>query len=229
MHEEQPAPTHDAALAAAHGTAFLLGGGEATSSDAVVQINPRTGTAHVAGTLGEPLSDLGATTIGDSVYIAGGYTGSRYATAVLRLRPGRPPALVARLPVGLRYAGVAALHGTIYIAGGMTTTGASDAVFAVDPRGRTVRRVGTLPSPVAHAPLAALRGSLYLIGGADITGAPLARILRIGAAAGTVVVAGRLPSALADSAAVGDGTRIVVLGGSGAKPSAAVYALVQRR
>ena len=224
-----PAPTHDAALTAAHGTAFLLGGGEATSSDAVVQINPRTGTAHVAGTLGEPLSDLGATTIGDSVYIAGGYTGTRYATAVLRLRAGRPPALVARLPVGLRYAGVAALHGTIYIAGGMTTTGASDAVFAVDPRRRTVRRVATLPTPVAHAPLAALRGSLYLIGGADITGAPSARILRIDAAAGTVMVVGRLPSALADSAAVGDGRRIVVVGGSGATPSAAVYALVQRR
>ena len=224
-----PAPTHDAALAAAHGTAYLLGGGRATSSDAVVHINLRTGTAHAAGTLGEPLSDLGATTIGDNIYIAGGYTGTRYATAVLRLRTGRPPALVARLPVGLRYAGVAALNGTVYIAGGMTTTGASDAVFAVDPRRRTVRRVATLPSPVAHAPLAVLRGSLYLIGGADITGAPLARILRIDAAAGAVMVVGRLPSALADSAAVGDGRRIVVLGGSGATPSAAVYALVQRR
>ena len=194
-----------------------------------MKIDPRTGAAHAAGTLGEPLSDLGATTIGHSVYVAGGYTGARYATGVLRLRPGHPPALIARLPLGLRYAGVAALKGTIYIAGGMTTTGASDAVFAVDPRRRAVRRVATLPSPIAHAPLAALRGNLYLIGGADTTGAPLARILRIDPTAGTVAVAGRLPSALADPAAVGDGRRIVILGGAAANPSAAVYALVQRR
>ena len=224
-----PAPTHDAALAAAGDTAYLLGGGEAASSDAVVKIDPRTGAAHAAGTLGEPLSDLGATTIGHSVYVVGGYTGARYATGVLRLRPGRLPELIARLPLGLRYAGVAALKGTIYIAGGMTTTGASDAVFAVDPRRRAVRRVATLPSPIAHAPLAALRGNLYLIGGADTTGAPLARILRIDPTAGTVAVAGRLPSALADPAAVGDGRRIVVLGGAAANLSAAVYALVQRR
>ena len=224
-----PVPTHDAALAAAHGTAYLLGGGEATSSDAVVQINPRTGVAHAAGTLGEPLSDLGATTTGDSVYIAGGYTGTRYATAVLRLRPGHRPALVARLPTGLRYAGVAALNGTIYIAGGMATAGTSDAVFAVDPRRGTVRRIATLPSPIAHAPLAALRGNLYLIGGENIAGVPSARILRIDVTAGTVAVAGRLPTALADAAAVGDGRRIVLLGGAGANTSAAVYALVQRR
>ena len=225
-----PAPTHDAALAAAGGTAYLLGGGEATSSDAVVQIDPRTGAAHAAGTLGEPLSDLGATTIGHSVYVVGGYTGTRYATAVLRLRPGRLPALIARLPLGLRYAGVAALKGTIYIAGGMTTTGASDAVFAVDPRRRAVRRVATLPSPVAHAPLAALRGNLYLIGGADIDRSAIGADSAHRPGSGhrrrsrSAAIGARGLSRRRRRKADRRSRR-----GSGANPSAAVYALVQRR
>ena len=54
--------------------------------------------------------------MGGPAYLVGGYTGSRYATAVLRFRPGRPPAVVTRLPAGLRYAGVAALGDTIYVA-----------------------------------------------------------------------------------------------------------------
>ena len=117
---------------------------------------PGTGAARRAGTLGEPLSDLGAVSVGGRVYLVGGYTGSRFATAVLRFRPGRPPALVARLPAGLRYAGVAALGGRIYVAGGVTTSGDSSAVLAVDPVRRGVRLVATLPTPVAHAPLVAL-------------------------------------------------------------------------
>jgi hypothetical protein len=220
-----PAPTHDAALAVVGRDAYLLGGGQTTSTDAVVQIDPRTGASRPAGTLGEPLSDLGAATVARSVYAVGGYTGSRYATAVLRLRPGRPPELVARLPAGVRYAGVAALGGVVYVAGGATTAGTSDAVLAVDPRRRTVTRVATLPAPVAHAPLAALGPDLYLVGGEDASGSPLARVLRIDPRNGSVTPAGRLPSPLADAAAVGDSRRIVVLGGAGPVPSDAVYAL----
>jgi hypothetical protein len=220
-----PAPTHDAALVAVGRQAYLLGGGQTTSTDAVVQIDARTGASQPAGTLGEPLSDLGAATVDRSVYAVGGYTGSRYATAVLRLRSGRPPELVARLPAGVRYAGVASLDGIIYVAGGVTTAGTSDAVLAVDPHGRVVRRVATLPAPVAHAPLAALGRELYLVGGEDASGSPVSRVLRIDPRNGNVTPAGRLPLPLADAAAVDDGRRIVVLGGAGPVPSNAVYAL----
>jgi hypothetical protein len=217
--------THDAAVATSGRTAFLFGGGEAVSTDRVVRIDPATGVTRSAGSLGEPLSDLGAAVVGKTIYLVGGYTGTRYATAVLRFRPGRSPVVVARLPTGLRYAGVAALDGRIYVAGGLTSTGESRSVLVVDPAWHRVRPVATLPGAVAHAPLAALGGTLYLVGGTNGAGKPLDRILQIDPFSGTVRVAGRLPRPLADAAAVTVGRRIVVLGGTNPTPSEAVLAL----
>ena len=218
-----PVATHDAALAVVGRHAYLFGGGEAVSTDAIIRIDPRTGAAIRFGSLGEPLSDLGVATFGSDAYLVGGYTGVRYATAVLRFRPGHALVVRARLPAGLRYAGVAALGRTVYVAGGVTTAGESDTVLAVT--GGHVSVVATLPAPVAHAPLAALGGSLYLVGGTDIGGRPLDRIWRIDPVAGTVALAGRLPSPLADAAAVTVGPEIVVLGGTGAAPSDRVFSL----
>jgi outer membrane protein assembly factor BamB len=209
-----PVPTHDAAVAftgsftsTAPNAAYLFGGGQAVSTDAVVRIDPRSGRARDAGSLGEPLSDLGAATVDGTAYLVGGYTGTRFATAVLRFRPGRAPAVVTRLPAGLRYAGVASLGGKIYVAGGLTTAGNSRAVLAVDPRRGTVRRVATLPAPTAHVALAALGSRLVLVGGGSRT------ILTIDRRSGKVAVAGRLPQALADPAAVSLGGHVYVLGG----------------
>ena len=220
-----PTPTHDAAAALLGPSVYLFGGGEAVSSPAVVRVDPATGRARSAGNLGEPLSDLGAVSAGRVAYLVGGYTGAKFATAILRYRPGHVPTLVTRLPSGLRYAGVAMLGGRIYVAGGLTTSGESAAVYAVDPASRSVTQVATLPSPVAHAPLAAFGRFLYLVGGTDASGAALDSILRIDPASGIVVTAGRLPSSLADAAATRIGKRIVVLGGAGAAPSNAVLEL----
>jgi hypothetical protein len=201
-----PTATHDAAAALVGRAAYLFGGGEATSSPAVVRVDPGSGATRPAGTLGEPLSDLGAATIGGTTYLVGGYTGSRYATAVLRFRPGRLPTVVTRLPAGLRYAGVAALGGKIYVAGGLTTAGLSRAVYAVDPAARTVTRIATLPTPLAHVALAPLGRRLLLVGGGS------SRILALDPS-GRISNAGRLPIALADPAAVALNGHVYVLGG----------------
>ena len=86
---------------------FLFGGGQTTSFDAIDRLDPTTGTVKHAGTIGEPLSDLGAATIGSTVFLVGGYTGTTWATAIQRFVPGHTPTVVGRLPAGLRYAGVA--------------------------------------------------------------------------------------------------------------------------
>jgi hypothetical protein len=209
-----PAPTHDAAAAFA-GSAYLFGGGRAVSTDSVVRVDPRTGAARSAGSLGEPLSDLGAATVNGTAYIVGGYTGTRFATAVLRFSPGRSPQVVTRLPAGLRYAGVAPLGGKIYVAGGLTTSGDSRAVLAVDPARRTVTRVASLPAPAAHVALAPLGSRLLLVGGGSQW------IIAIDLHSGRVAVVGRLPRALADPAAIALDGRVYVLGGG----SNAVYEL----
>jgi N-acetylneuraminic acid mutarotase len=205
-----------------HGAVYLYGGGQATSSPAIVRVDPKTGAAHDVGNLGEPLSDLGTAVVNGTAYLVGGYTGSRYATAVLRIR-GTRATVAARLPEGLRYAGVAAIGNTIYVAGGVTTSGETSAVQAVNPATGSVRQIGTLPRPIAHAPLVAAHGALYLIGGRAPNGAALRTILRIDPRSGVVTRLGGLPQALADSAAVTVGSRVILLGGGASSPSNAVY------
>jgi hypothetical protein len=196
-----PQPTHDAAAAALGGSVYLFGGGESVSMPSVVRVDPRTGSSSEAPALGEPLSDLGAVAIGGRAYLVGGYTGTQFATAVFRYRPATT---VARLPTGTRYAGVTAVGRTIYVAGGLTTAGATRAVYAVS-LGGSVRRIATLPRPEDHAALAALGGRLYLVGGR--------RVLAIDPTSGKVSVAARLAAALADPTATTVGRRIVVTGG----------------
>jgi outer membrane protein assembly factor BamB len=210
-----PVATHDAAAALVGRRIYLFGGGEAVSTDAVVRVDPGWRRAVRAGSLGEPLSDLGAATVGGTTYLVGGYTGTRYATAVLRFRPGAQPAVVTRLPTGLRYAGVAALGSKIYVAGGLSTAGPTRAVYAVDPAAGTVTRVATLPRPADHVALAALGSRLLLAGGGS------RQVLAIDPAAGTVRAVASLPQALIDPAAVAENGKVLVLGGG----PAAIYAL----
>jgi hypothetical protein len=197
-----PTPTHDAAAALLGGRVLLFGGGQAVSTNAVVRVEPRTGRASSAGKLDEPLSDLGAVTVGGRAYLVGGYTGSQFASAILRYDGGRTTT-VGRLPAGTRYAGVAALGGRIVVAGGLTPAGPTAAVYTVDPKTHAVRRTATLPAAIDHAGMAALGGALYLVGGREI--------LRI--RGGSVTVAAKLPVSLADPAVVALGGRIVVVGG----------------
>jgi hypothetical protein len=158
-----PEPTHDAAAARLGTSVYLFGGGEAASWPYVVRVS-LSGSATRAPSLDEPLSDLEAVTIDGRAYLVGGYTGTEYASAVLRYEPSGKTTVVARLPQGTRYAGVAAIGRTIYVAGGLTPAGDSRAVYAL-PLGGHVRRIGTLPAPEAHAALAALGGELYYVGG----------------------------------------------------------------
>jgi hypothetical protein len=210
-----PVATHDAAAARVGHRIYLFGGGEAVSTDAVVRFDPVSHVVSRAGSLGEPLSDLGAASVGGKTYLVGGYTGSRYATAVLRFRPGAQPTLVTRLPAGLRYAGVASLGSKIYVAGGLTTAGASRAVYAVDPAAGTVARIATLPRPIDHAALAALGSRLLLAGGGS------RQVLAIDPGARTVKAVATLPQPLTDPAAVSEPGRVFVVGGG----TNAVYAL----
>ena len=111
---------------------------------------------------------------------------------------------------------MAAIGKTIYVAGGLTTSGNSSAIYAVRPGG-AVRQIGTLPAPQADAALAALGGTLYLVGGT--------RVLAIDPATGAVSTAATLPVSLTDPTATTVGKRIVVTGGG----TSSVYALAPAR
>ena len=144
---------------------------------------------------------------------------------VLRYDGGGRTTTIARLPTGLRYAGVAALDGRIYVAGGLAAGRETRDLFVVRPRAGTVRRIGALPAPAAYGALVAFRHALYLIGGKTSGGKPLATVLRIDPRTGTSAVAARLPHGLVDPSAVALDNAIVVLGGEG---SNAVYDFTPR-
>jgi N-acetylneuraminic acid mutarotase len=132
---------------------------------------------------------------------------------VLRYHGSGRTKVVARLPAGLRYAGVAVLGRKIYVAGGLTPSGETAAVDAVDLRSGAVHRIATLPTPIAYAALVAFRGALYLVGGKSSTATPLATVLRIDPLSGRVTRAAALPQPLAEPAAVARAGDIVVIGG----------------
>ncbi len=188
----------------------------------MVRVNPATGAAALVAKLDEPLSDLGAAVVDGHAYLVGGYTGAKYASAVLRYLGRGRTSTAARLPTGLRYAGVAALGSRIYVVGGLTTGGETAAVYAVDPAAHTVRRIGSLPAPTAYGALVPLDGALYYVGGKTSSGRPLSTVLRIDPQTGRATVAARLQGGLAEPAAVALPHTLVVLGGEG---SAAVYEL----
>jgi hypothetical protein len=208
-----PAPTHDAAAALLGTSVYLFGGGQAVSVDTISRVS-LSGAARGAGHLDEPLSDLGAAVVDGKAYLVGGYTGSTFASAVLRYDGDGRTATRGRLPAGTRYAGVAPLGGRIVVAGGITPAGTSSAIYTVDPRSGRVRRTATLPAPEAHAGMAALGGVLYLVGGSDV--------LRI--AGHSVTVAAHLPVSLSDPAVVASGGRILIVGGG----TSGVYAFTPR-
>ena len=195
-----PQPTHDAAAVLVSHNVYLFGGGSSASTPNVVRITPQ-GKATNTTPLGEPLSDLGAVVIGGKAYIVGGYTGTQFATAIIEYPSLR---VVARLPQGTRYAGVAAIGRTIYVAGGLTTAGPTANIYAVTLGGKP-RLIGKLPAPEDHAALAALSGTLYYVGGR--------KILAINPKTGRVTMAIHLPKSLSDATATSDGTQITIVGG----------------
>jgi hypothetical protein len=113
-------------------------GGKPT--DAILRIDLASGRVRAAGNFIEPLTDAGAASRGGALYLAGGWTGAKLATAVLRWSPGTTATVVTRLPVAVRGASAAFVGDRLYVAGGSPR-----AVFAVDVGTGKVVRVATAP------------------------------------------------------------------------------------
>jgi N-acetylneuraminic acid mutarotase len=139
--------------------------------------------------------------------------------------------VVARLPQPLRYAAVASLGKTLYIAGGSTPAGASRDVYAFDPATRSVSVAARLPRPTTHAAAAALGCCVYVLGGRSAqVGTPTSRIVEVRPGSSRTRSAGRLPTALSDLGAVTEGNRILAIGGRAVTGTVAtVLALSPRR
>ncbi|MEA2375169.1 MAG: hypothetical protein QOD53_1632, partial [Thermoleophilaceae bacterium] len=223
-----PTPLHDAAASMAGGAAYVFGGGQASSFDGVVRVDPGSGRAIASARLPGPRSDLGAAAIGDTVYLVGGFDGKRALDTILAWRPGHPAAVAGRLPRALRYAAVTAAGGRAIVIGGSTAGGAASRdVLAFDPATRRTRAIGRLPAGLTHAAAATLGGHVFAIGGRGARAeTPTDRVLSIDPASGRVRPAGRLTKPLSDAAATSTRSGILVVGGrAGGHPVDAVTRL----
>ncbi len=160
---------HDTAARFAGNALYVLGGGLDSGPSATIwRVSPHGAVA--VGSLPQPLSDQAGVTLGRVTYIFGGYTGHSVTRSILAFTPPDHVRQVARLPVGLRYAAAAALHGRIYLAGGLSSAGLTDEVLRFDPASGRVTSLDALPSPLMYATLWATAGHLVLLGGRTPTG-----------------------------------------------------------
>jgi Kelch motif protein len=211
-------PLHDAVAATLNRETLVFGGGNTATLDLVQALEPGA-IAQTVGRLPEAVSDLSAVVVGRAVYIFGGFNGTTPSPSVLRTTDGRTFTRVARLPVPVRYAAVAATQDKIYVFGGELASG-RDTSDIQEYDIATERSViaGHLSEPVSHASAVSLDGGLYLIGGRRAGGAS-DRILRFDPRRNVALPAGRLPVPVFDGAARTYGDHAYLVGGLGPKTS----------
>ena len=206
-----PGAVHDAAATVTQGRLLLFGGGQFEGSDRIIQVAP--GKPRQIGTLPQPLSDLEAVTISRRAYVIGGWNGSATNPYVYRVDEHGHVTTAGRLPLGLRYAAVAAIGSRIIVAGGELASGAPTAnAYAFDSSTGRTAGLPRLPAPTDHAAGAVLNGTFYVIGGVR-NGSLTNRILAWRPGERRWRVAGRMQRPLADAAVAEFDGGIAVAGG----------------
>jgi hypothetical protein len=154
-----PVALESSALLRSGSTLYVLGGTTRAGSptDGIWQVDLRTGRVASAGTFIEPLTGAAAAARAGELYLAGGWTGEKLATGVLRWSPGHSSALVTRLPIGLRDAYAGFVGPTLYV-----VSADGDHAYAVDVDSGTVSAITKVPRALAERPsnLAALAAAL---------------------------------------------------------------------
>lgn len=212
---------HDSAGAVIGGRWYLFGGGS-YSTVATIQAWS-SGSATEAGRLPDPRSDLSAATLGTTTYIAGGFDGTAMTSDVLATTDGLTFRTVGRLAVPVRYAAVAASGGSLWVIGGVTSTGEggtaeTDAIQRVDLASGQVSVAGHLGQPMGHATALVLDGQIFVVGGRSGT-VPSAAIWRLDTSTASLQPAGHLPQAVSDAGSVVAGGVGYLVGGEVSGPA----------
>ncbi len=117
-----------AAVAAVGTTIYAFGGelADETDSDAIQELDTRTGRARLIGHLPRPLSHASAVVLGGQVYILGGRTGGVPTDRILSFDPATAAVGVAgHLPMPVTNAAATTVKGVGYLIGGLAAGGSS--------------------------------------------------------------------------------------------------------
>lgn len=216
-------PVHDAAGVLLGGRMLLFGGGRTTAAASVQEVM-LGGASSLVGRLPAARADLGAVVLGGAAIVAGGGALGRADPRVLRTSDGVHFTVIARLPIAVRYAAVAAVGERVFVIGGTSASGDVSTIQVVDIATGTARVAGHLPAPVSHATALVLGGRIVVAGGRR-SGRALDAVVSVDPTTLVVASAGRLPRPLSDVAGVvADGVGYL-LGGEAAGPLSTIIAI----
>ncbi len=146
-----PAPGRYLAVATLGGRIYAFGGETAsgTASNAIQEVDPKTGTARIVGRLPTGIYHASAVVLGKSIYVLGGEANGKPTDQILRFRPGSKGIVTAgRLPQATAGGAAASDGSTAYLVGGTGTSGAAlPSVVQVE----VVRSKAPKPRPEAEA------------------------------------------------------------------------------
>lgn len=202
---------HDAGAGVVGGTALVLGGGSAASSNAVQAVHA-DGTAVIVGRLPQLRSDDSVAVAGDELYVIGGYDGVHELPGVLATTDGVTFRAVGQLGETVRYAAAYASLEAVWVFGGEHQGQPIADIQRVDIGTGASTVVGKLPHPMAHAAVAVLDGQILILGGSDGHD-PQNTIFAFDPDNGSVSLVGSLPESVSDMAIAVVGNTAYVIGG----------------
>lgn len=252
------APTHDASGALLGNRYLIFGGGSTTSTPSVQSLptsdlasqtssasGPPSLVATIVGNLPEPRSDSSALVLGGTAYVIAGYNGTAGDRSVLATTSGAAFRTVGELPVGVRYAAVAALGRRVLVFGGLATAGSQAGqplrtVQEIDLTTGRARVIGELPEPLYGAAAANLGGTIYITGGMTPSSGPAANpqgmrpvgsIWAYDPKSAAFLLAGHLRVPVGHAGAAVLGARLWLVGGesTGGTPTSAVQVVQPNR
>lgn len=140
---------------------------------------------------------------------------------------------LAEAPEARQEVGAAFIDGRVYVAGGLTASGATARVDIYDIEQNTWTEAPDLPRPLHHLMMATYRNQVYVIGGFDAASQPQTRVYSISAGGRAWTQRASLNRPRAAGAAVvvgaGDSARLFVVGGQAAGELAAPAEELDRR
>jgi hypothetical protein len=207
-------------VALALGGQILILGGLApgdVSTDAVVEVDPASGTTTAPGHLEEAVHDAAGAVLDGTAYVFGG--GSFTDLSIVQAWTAGPATVAARLPAPRSDLSAVTVGAKAYVLGGADTTGLQSDILATSD-GIHFQVAGHLVQPVRYAAAAVDgQGRIWVMGGelgtgenAD-TGGATDDIQRFDPATGQTVVVGHLPSPVGHADAVFLGGSIYLAGG----------------
>jgi hypothetical protein len=203
---------HDAGAGVVGGTALVVGGGSAASSDAVQAVDADGGAA-VVGRLPQLRSDDSVAVSGGQLYVVGGYDGVHELPDVLSTTDGATFHVVGRLGETVRYGAAYASPAAVWIFGGEHQGQPIADIQRIDIATGASTVVGKLPYPLAHAAVVALGGQVLILGGSD-GHSPQSAIFSFDPVTGSVSLVGSLPERVSDMATAVVGDTTYVIGGN---------------